>query len=212
MTLNRIFLTEHYWAMAISSEELLSIFKSTEALLDGHFLLTSGKHSPNYFQCAKVLQYPEHLELLCRELVDFFRDKKVDAVISPALGGVVVGTEVGRQLGVRTVFAERKDGEMTLRRGFEIRPGERFLVVEDVITTGGSVKEVIALLQQAGAEIAGAGCIVDRSNGKAKVADVQFSLLPMEVVMYEPDDCPLCKQGLPLVKPGSRTGTPTQAS
>nr|WP_169304796.1 orotate phosphoribosyltransferase [Chloroherpeton thalassium] len=196
----------------MSSEELLAIFKSTEALLDGHFLLTSGKHSPNYFQCAKVLQYPEHLQRLCGELANFFRDKKVDAVISPALGGVVVGTEVGRQLGVRTLFAERKDGEMTLRRGFEIRPGERFLVVEDVITTGGSIKEVIALLTEAGAEVAGAGSIVDRSNGKAKIADVQFSLLQMEVVMYEPDDCPLCKQGLPLVKPGSRTGTSPKAS
>lgn len=190
--------------MSISQETLLSIFKSTGALLDGHFELTSGMHSPNYFQCAKVLQYPKHLEVLCGELAHHFSSYAPDVVVSPALGGIVVGTEVGRQLGVRTVFAERKDGKMLLRRGFELLPDERVVVVEDVITTGGSVKEVIELVKQSGAKLAGVGSIVDRSNGKVRLCDTQYSLLQMEVVMYPPDDCPLCKQGSHAVKPGSR--------
>jgi len=191
--------------MALSQSDILNMFNTSQALLEGHFVLTSGKHSPNYFQCAKVLQYPEYLSKLCREIAGHFQSKNIETVISPAIGGVVVGTEIGRQLNVKTIFAERKEGTMMLRRGFEIKKGERILVVEDVITTGGSVKEVIEIAKGYGAEICGVACIVDRSNGKVKLAEDQFSLLPMEVIMYAPENCPLCKQQIPLVKPGSRT-------
>ena len=183
---------------------MLDVFKSTGALLDGHFKLTSGRHSNAYFQCAKVLQYPEHLTMVCSRIAEHFAGKGVETVISPAIGGIVVGTEVGRQLGVKTIFAERKEGAMTIRRGFNLEPGERVLVIEDVITTGGSVAEVIALITAAGASLVGVGSVVDRSNGRVKLADEQFSVLSMEVVSYTPEECPLCKQGLPIDAPGSR--------
>ena len=188
----------------LSKDEVLRIFKDTKALLDGHFLLTSGLHSPNYFQCAKVLQYPRHLEALSAQIASQFREDRIDVVISPAIGGIVVGTEVGRQLGARTIFAERKEGKMELHRGFELSKGERVLVVEDVTTTGGSVREVIDLVRQAGGVLAGVGCIVDRSNGKVKFDAKQASVLALEAVAFEPQACPLCKQGSPAVKPGSR--------
>lgn len=188
----------------MDSSEVLSIFKKTGALLEGHFRLTSGRHSSSYFQCAKVLQYPEHLTAVCREIVDHFSGKGIDTVISPAIGGIVVGTEVGRQLGVRTIFAERKQGEMTIRRGFELNAGNRVLVVEDVITTGGSVAEVMALVKQAGATVAGVASVVNRSNGLVRLADDQFSLLALEVVSHEAPDCPLCAANIPVAAPGSR--------
>jgi len=192
----------------MEQEKLLGIFKETGALLEGHFLLTSGLHSNQYFQCAKVLQYPRYCETLCAEIAARFRPMQVDVVVAPALGGVVVGQEVGRQLGARTIFAERKDGIMQLRRGFEIRTGERVLACEDVVTTGGSVGEVITIARKAGGRLIGAGFVVDRSNGRVKLPldpeGVQFSLLQMDVVAYTPEQCPLCKQGIPCVKPGSR--------
>ncbi len=192
----------------MEKEKLLGIFKETGALLEGHFVLTSGLHSNQYFQCAKVLQYPRHCEMLCLEIAAKFRPMQIDVVVAPALGGVVVGQEVGRQLGARTIFAERKDGMMQLRRGFEIKPNERVLACEDVVTTGGSVGEVISIAQKCGAHVVGAGFVVDRSNGRVRLAldagGVQFSLLQMDVVAYKPEECPLCKQGLPVVKPGSR--------
>ncbi len=192
----------------MEKEKLLGIFKETGALLEGHFVLTSGLHSNQYFQCAKVLQYPRHCELLCAEIAAKFRPMQIDVVVAPALGGVVVGQEVGRQLGARTIFAERKDGMMQLRRGFEIRRNERVLACEDVVTTGGSVGEVISIAKKCGAHVVGAGFVVDRSNGRVRLGldagGVQFSLLQMDVVAYKPEECPLCKQGLPAVKPGSR--------
>jgi orotate phosphoribosyltransferase len=181
------------------------MFKSTGALLDGHFRLTSGLHSNSYFQCAKVLQHPEHLSAICSAISGHFRECGVTTVISPAIGGIVVGTEVGRQLGVKTIFAERKEGVMTIRRGFVIEPSEQVLVVEDVITTGGSVAEVIELVKAAGATVAGVGTVVDRSNGRVRLADNQYSLLSLEVVSYKPEECPLCKESVPLYAPGSRT-------
>jgi orotate phosphoribosyltransferase len=183
---------------------MLDVFKATGALLDGHFKLTSGRHSNAYFQCAKVLQHPEHLTTVCASIAEHFADKGIETVISPAIGGIVVGTEVGRQLNVKTIFAERKDGAMTIRRGFSLEPGERVLVIEDVITTGGSVAEVIALINAAGASLVGVGSVVDRSNGRVKLADDQFSVLSMEVISYAPEECPLCKEGLPIDAPGSR--------
>jgi len=187
--------------------ENLEIFTSTGALLDGHFKLTSGRHSNAYFQCAKVLQYPEHLKTICSKIVEYFTDKRVETVISPAIGGIVVGTEVGRQLDVKTIFAERKEGKMTIRRGFVLRPGERVLVVEDVITTGGSVAEVIELLKETGAEIVGVASVVDRSNRRVNLADDQFSVLTLDVVSYDPDNCPLCNAGIPIEEPGSRANS-----
>lgn len=189
----------------MTNSETLAMFKSSGALLDGHFRLTSGRHSNSYFQCAKVLQYPEYLSAICGEIAAFFKESGITTVISPAIGGIVVGTEVGRQLGVKTIFAERKEGTMMIRRGFSIDPTEQVLVVEDVITTGGSVAEVIELVKAAGATVAGVASVVDRSNGKVRLADKQFSLLTMEVVSYAPEECPLCKEGIPIYAPGSRT-------
>ncbi len=190
--------------MKLPKEEILQIFKETDALLDGHFLLTSGLHSPHYFQCAKVLQYPKYLHLFSGEIAKHFEYSEIDLVISPAIGGIVVGTEVGRMLEARTIFAERENGVMSLRRGFGIKKGERVLAVEDVVTTGGSVKEIIQLVEKAGATLAGVGYIVDRSSGKTTFNAKTFSVLQMDVVTYIPESCPLCKQGTPAVKPGSR--------
>jgi len=194
--------------MKLSREEILAIFKKSEAYLEGHFQLTSGLHSPNYFQCAKVLQYPGHAGQLCGEIADTFRPKKVDVVVAPALGGIVVGQEVGRQLNARTLFAERKDQTLQLRRGFAIRPKERVLVCEDVITTGGSVKEVIGIVNACGGTLVGVGAIVDRSGGKSGLPDL-FATITMDVVTYKPDACPLCRKNIPLDKPGSRPNPKT---
>ncbi len=188
----------------LPKDQVLEIFRETKALLEGHFQLTSGLHSPQYFQCARVLQYPKYLHLFAGEIARHFGYSDVEVVISPAIGGVVVGTEVGRMMRTRTMFAERKDGTMELRRGFELRPGERTLIVEDVVTTGGSVFEVVELVKQAKARLAGVGYIVDRSNGKIKFDSKYFSVLQLDVVTYQPSECPLCQQGIELVKPGSR--------
>jgi len=189
---------------SLPPDEILGIFKETKALLEGHFQLTSGLHSPQYFQCARVLQYPKYLNLLAGEIARHFEHDQIQLVISPAIGGIVVGTEVGRMLGVRNIFAERKDGSMQVRRGLEIQPGERVLVVEDVVTTGGSVQEVIGLANKAGAKVAGVGYVVDRSNGKISFSSKQFSVLQMDVTAYKPEDCPLCRENIPVTKPGSR--------
>ena len=190
--------------MNLPKDQVLDIFRETKALLEGHFLLTSGLHSPQYFQCARVLQYPKYLHLFAGEIAKHFEYADVEVVISPAIGGIVVGTEVGRMLQVRTMFGERKDGKMELRRGFELIPGERVLVVEDVVTTGGSVFEVAELVKRGEAKLAGVGYIVDRSNGRINFDAKHFSVLQLDVVAYKPDECPLCKEGVPVVKPGSR--------
>jgi len=192
----------------MDTDRLLSMFRETGALLEGHFLLTSGLHSNQYFQCAKVLQYPRYCELLCAEIAAGFRERRIDVVIAPALGGIVVGQEVGRQLGVRTIFAERKDAAMQLRRGFSIDGGERVLVCEDVVTTGGSVREVIEIVRAAGGIVAGVGSIVDRSGGTVRfeIAEGgrQQAVMTLQAVTYQPASCPLCAAGTPAVKPGSR--------
>lgn len=190
--------------MKLPKEQLLDIFRDTKALLEGHYQLTSGLHSPQYFQCARVLQYPKYLHLFAGEIAKHFELSEIEVVISPAIGGVVVGTEVGRMLRARAIFAERKDGKMELRRGFEIRPGERVLVVEDVLTTGGSVFEVVEIVKNAKGVLAGVGYIVDRSKGKIKFDAKHFSVLQLDVVAYKPDECPLCAQGVDVIKPGSR--------
>jgi orotate phosphoribosyltransferase len=187
----------------MTKEEILRVFKQSNALLEGHFQLTSGLHSAQYFQCAKVLQYPEYMVALCAEIANHFKSMKIDVVISPAMGGIVVGQEVGRQLNHRTLFAERKDGKLQLRRGFEIARGEKVLVCEDVITTGGSVKEVIEIVQKSGGEVVGVCGIVDRSGGHVQFNNF-FATIVLDVTTYRPEVCPMCMQGKPVDKPGSR--------
>jgi len=188
----------------MNNQKLLKIFRSTGALLDGHFILTSGRRSPTYFQCAKVLQHPKYLTLFSQMIADYFSDEKIDVVISPAVGGIVIGTEVGRLLGARTIFAERQNGEMTLRRGFEIKAVEKVLVVEDVITTGGSMLEVIHLVQRQVATVVGAGVVVDRSNGTVTLHENQFAVLQQKVISYSPEEVPEALAAIPAIKPGSR--------
>jgi orotate phosphoribosyltransferase len=188
----------------MTRDELLDLFRRSGALLEGHFRLTSGLHSSGYLQCALVLQHPAHAEALGRAIADRTRSFRPTAVLSPALGGVVIGHEVGRALGVRALFAERQDGELTLRRGFVIAEKDRVLVVEDVLTTGGSTRETMQVARASGGQVVGAASIVNRSGGRAEF-DVPFaSLLDIDLPTYEPNDCPLCAQGLPVVKPGSR--------
>ena len=189
----------------MNSEEYIKIFKDSGALLDGHFILTSGRHSNSYFQCAKLLQYPKYLELFSKNIADHFKENEIDLVVSPAIGGIVLGTEVGRLLRKRTVFAERVDGEMKLRRGFEIKTNEKILIVEDVITTGGSVKEVMSLVQSFGADIIGVGVIVDRSSGSVVLHENQLSLASLEVRSYDSSDVPSELASIPVQKPGSRS-------
>ena len=185
-------------------EQILSIFRSTEALLEGHFVLTSGRHSASYFQCAKVLQHPEYLTAFSVMIADEFEEQAPDVVISPAIGGVVLGTEVGTQLGCRTIFAERKEGKMVIRRGFHIEKGEKVLVVEDVITTGGSVREVMDLVENAGGNILGVGVLVDRSNGTVTLHNNQYSIVKLDAVSYGEDEVPDDLAAIPIQKPGSR--------
>lgn len=190
--------------MSLTEPELLNIFRKTEALLEGHFRLTSGRHGNQYFQCAKVLQYTNYNTQICEKIVDHFKNYEIDTVIAPALGGIIVGQEVARQLNKKFIFAEREQSALTLRRGFTLAENEKVLVCEDVVTTGGSVFEVIEIVKSFGAKVVGVGYIVDRSNGKVNFGFSQFSTLSVNAVSFTPDECELCKQGIPLVKPGSR--------
>ena len=185
----------------MTTDELLDLFRRSGALLEGHFRLSSGLHSPGYLQCALVLAHPQHAETLGRGIADRTRELRPTVVLSPALGGVVIGHEVGRALGVRAMFAERQDGELTLRRGFVLSETDRVLVVEDVLTTGGSTRETMQVATAVGGRVVGVAAIVDRSGGTAKF-DVPFaSLLNVDLATYEPDRCPMCARGLPVTKP-----------
>lgn len=188
----------------LTKEELEKIFKDAQALLEGHFCLSSGMHSDRYIQCAKVLQFPSQTEKLCQQLASRFQDQPVDVVVGPAMGGIVLAYEMAKQLGVRGIFAERENGVMRFRRGFAVFPGEKVLVVEDVVTTGGSVLEVMDLVRQAGGEVLGVAVLVDRSGGKVDLGVPLQSLLTLEVQAFKPENCPLCQQNMPLEKPGSR--------
>jgi orotate phosphoribosyltransferase len=190
--------------MTLTQSEILKIFQDTGALLEGHFILTSGLHSPTYFQCARVFQYPWHAETLCREIAAHFSAAGIDVVVSPAVGGIVFGQETARLLGVRSIFAERVEGKMTLRRGFQVSPDERVLLAEDVTTTGGSVSEVKRLVEELGGKVVAVTAVVDRSGGKARFDVPYFSLFQMTVTNHEPETCPLCRSGSVAVKPGSR--------
>jgi orotate phosphoribosyltransferase len=191
-----------------SDEGVLSVFRSTGAYLSGHFRLTSGLHSPEYLQCALVLQHPQYAEKLGQKLaaalVAAAGSQKIQVVASPAIGGLIIGHEVARALGTRFIFAEREGGKMTLRRGFEVTPSETAVVVEDVITTGGSTREVIETLRQRDVRVLAAGSIIDRSGGKVDLGVPRVALETLTVVSHPPESCPLCAQGIPVVKPGSR--------
>jgi orotate phosphoribosyltransferase len=188
----------------MNQDRVLDLFRKSGALLEGHFRLSSGLHSDRYLQSALVLQYPEFAEVLGQALAERTRHMQPTVVLSPALGGIVIGQEVGRALGVRAIFAERQDGTLTLRRGFTLDAPDRVLVVEDVITTGGSTMETARAAQALGAHVVGAAAIIDRSGGQSQLDLPLQALVRLEVPTYQPDDCPFCVQGLPVVKPGSR--------
>jgi len=186
------------------TEEVIERFKSAGALLEGHFILSSGLHSPVYLQCAKALESTASAAEFGSALAQHFRDSQIETVASPAIGGIVIGYEVARQLGVRFIWTEREAGQMTLRRGFGVRKGERVLVVEDVITTGGSTREAIAAVTEAGANVVAAASIIDRSGGKADVGVARVSLAALDVPAVDASECVLCKSGESAIKPGSR--------
>lgn len=191
----------------MKQEEVLKLFEETGALLNGHFELRSGLHSNRFFQCAHLLQYPRVSARLCEALVEKMKaeltDLEVDTVIAPAMGGITIGHEVARSMNVRFIFVEKEDNILKLRR-FKIKKGERFVIAEDVVTRGGRVQETVDIVQQNGGEVAAIGILVDRSGGKAQFDAPLVSLLEIEPVTYDPSDCPLCKEGLELVHPGSK--------
>jgi len=188
----------------MNPDKILEHFTDSGALLDGHFLLSSGLHSPKYLQCALALQYPADASQFGTAIAGQFTDAAIETVASPAIGGLIVGYAVAQSLNVRFIWTERQDGKMTVRRGFTIKPGERILVVEDVITTGGSTRECIAALREHGADVVGAASIIDRSNGAADVGVPRVSLVSFDVPSYTADECPMCKSGTQPYKPGSR--------
>ena len=185
-------------------DSIIEHFKHCDAFLEGHFQLSSGLHSPNYLQCALALQYPSDASMYGRMIAEKFVDRNIDAVASPAIGGLIIGYAVAQALNVRFIWTERQNREMTLRRGFSVSKGERFLVVEDVITTGGSTRECMEALTTAGANVIGAASIIDRSNGTADVGVPRISLAAIDVPSYEETECPMCAAGGEAHKPGSR--------
>jgi orotate phosphoribosyltransferase len=189
----------------MTSEQILKHFQDTNALLEGHFLLSSGLHSPKYLQCALALQYPPDAAKFGKAIAEHFVNENIGTVASPAIGGLVIGYATAAALNARFIWTERQNGEMTLRRGFSLNPGERILVVEDVITTGGSTRECIAALESAGGEVVAAASIIDRSNGVADVGVPRIALASLDVPSYTEEQCPMCFGGDKPIKPGSRT-------
>ena len=190
----------------MTQEEVRALLVQTGAIMDGHFLLTSGLHSPHYVEKFNVLQHPAYTAQLCAAMAEKFKDAEIETVVGPVTGGILLAHETGKSLGTRAIFTERVDGKMTFRRGFSLREGERVLIVEDIVTTGGSIKEVIEVVKAAGAVPVAVSMLVDRSGGKADFGDVpSTALLTMDVETYSPDTCPLCAKGVPMTKRG-RTG------
>jgi len=188
--------------MTNSQTDILDIFKQAGAFLEGHFVLTSGLHSPHYVEKFRVLEHPRHTAALCERFANTWRDENPTVVIGPATGGIILAHETAKQLGVRAMFTERVDGVMTLRRGFTLDEDDRVLLVEDVVTTGGSVVEVIEAVRNTGATIVGLAYLVDRSGGKIQWSVPADALLTLDVVTWKPEDCPLCRDGIPTQKPG----------
>jgi orotate phosphoribosyltransferase len=191
----------------MNSEQILNHFKQSGALLEGHFILSSGLHSPNYLQCALALQHPSNAVEFGRAIAEQFTGKNIETVASPAIGGLVIGFAVAQALNVRFVWTERENGTMTVRRGFSVEENERILVVEDVITTGGSTRECIDALETRAAKVIGAASIIDRSGGRADVGVTRIALATLEVPSYKNEDCPMCERGEIAIKPGSRAQT-----
>lgn len=190
----------------MTEQEVKDLLIKTHAIMEGHFLLTSGLHSPLYVEKFNVLQHPKYTEALCQELAKYFADKNIETVVGPMTGGILLAHEVGKALGTRAIFTERVNGKMAFRRGFSLKKGERVAIVEDIVTTGGSVREVIDVVKAEGAIPVGVGLLVDRSGGKATFEDVPaHALLHLDVTTYKPEECPLCKEGVPMTKRG-RTG------
>jgi orotate phosphoribosyltransferase len=185
-------------------DDILGHFQQTNAYLEGHFVLSSGLHSPGYLQCARALQLASDAEEFGKMIADRFRGTEISTVASPAIGGLIIGYSVAQSLDGRFIWTERKDGVMTMRRGFTLEPGEKILVVEDVITTGGSTRECVAALEQKGGEVVAAASIIDRSNGTADVGVPRISLVKIDVPTYKPEDCPMCARGDATTRPGSR--------
>jgi orotate phosphoribosyltransferase len=192
------------WTQFMDAHDVLSLFRQSGALLDGHFRLTSGLHSPGYLQCALVLQHAAHAETLGRALADRLRALAPTVVLSPALGGLIIGHETGRGLGVRAMFAERADGRLALRRGFSLSPADRVAVIEDVVKTGGSTIETMEVARAAGATVVAAGAVIDRSGGATALGVPFAALATLSLPTQQPDVCPLCAAGQPVVKPGRR--------
>ena len=191
---------------AMTEKEVEDLLIETCAIMEGHFLLTSGLHSPRYVEKFNVLQKPVYTEKLCRAMAEKFKDANIETVVGPVTGGILLAHETGKALGTRAIFTERENGKMTFRRGFTLHEGERVLIVEDIVTTGGSIREVIDVVKEHGGIPVAVSMLVDRSGGKATFGDVpSTALLHMDVQTYQPDECPLCKQGIPMTKRG-RTG------
>ena len=188
----------------MTEQEVKELLIETGAIMDGHFLLTSGLHSPHYVEKFNVLQQPKYTEKLCQAMAEKFKDAHIETVVGPVTGGILLAHETGKALGTRAIFTERVDGKMTFRRGFTLHEGERCLIVEDIVTTGGSIKEVIEVVKAHGGIPVAVSMLVDRSGGKADFGDVPCTaLLHMDVETYKPEECPLCKQGVPMTKRGS---------
>ena len=187
-----------------TQEQVLEIFARTGVLLEGHFRLTSGLHAAKYLQCAQLLQYPHEAGPLCEHLASYFKDAGATVVAGPATGGIILAYEVAKALGVKNIFGERENGVMTFRRGFKLEPTDKVLVLEDVVTTGGSVKELIACVKEAGAEVVGVASLVNRSGGRVDFGVPFKSLVNLDITTYQPEECPMCKEGSVAYKPGSR--------
>lgn len=190
--------------MNLSPEHILAIFRDCGAVLHGHFRLSSGKHSDTYFEKFQVLQHPHYVQQLCGELAKRFRDERIDVVVGPTTGGVIIAYEVARQLGTRAIYAEREGDKRVLRRGFTLREGERVLVVDDILTTGGSVREVLEMLEPYRVQLVGVGILVDRTGGQVDLGVRTETLLRLKVEAWQPEECPLCHRGEPITEPGSR--------
>lgn len=188
----------------LEQKEILEIFRETKVLREGHFRLISGKHCQKIMQCAQVLQYPNFTERLCEDLGRRFKGLELHAVVAPAVGGILVAYEIAKVLGIRALFTEREEGKMTFRRGFDLEDDENVLIVEDVITTGGSVFEVMDAVKERGASVCGVGVLVDRSGGKVHFGVHKEALITMEIESWDPEECPLCKEGIPVMKAGNR--------
>ena len=186
----------------MNEDKMMQLFKDTGMVLEGHFILTSGKHSPTFLQCSQLMQYPEHTETAMKALAEKFKDTDAQVVVGPAMGGVILAYELARQLGLKAMYTEKDDqGGMVFRRGFRLAPGTKVLIVEDALSTGGSIKRAMIACEYANLDIVGVAVLVDRSAGKVKLHKNQHSLVTMSVPAYDPEDCPICKENKPLTHP-----------